>query len=408
MTKGRQKLLYCCSATFIMFLFLSNSALAAGKSEILNLSDKISNKKEKLDKLKDDIEIYAKKIDDARRRMTSLQNEIELLDNHIKKTELEIDEIETKIDQIGLEMLSLNIEINDAQKKIDLQKELVAYYLRDLQRLKSKNPLEIIFLNKSFSKFFNEIKQTEDLERGLGNAILELKKLQSDLSGRQDKLKSKKDENLKLKDDLENKRGKLGAQKTAKTILISQSFASENKFQALLFEAKKDEEDLDTEIKRMEGEIREKLKNNDLFPYGGNVVLTWPIPKNEITAFFHDPDYPYRYVFEHSGIDVRARQGTPVQAPAPGYVLKVRKSTTWRTYSYVVLVHAGGISTVYIHLSDVLVQPDTYVARGQIIGMTGGTPRTIGAGLFTTGPHLHFETRLNGIPANPLDYLVNL
>jgi murein DD-endopeptidase MepM/ murein hydrolase activator NlpD len=165
---------------------------------------------------------------------------------------------------------------------------------------------------------------------------------------------------------------------------------------------------LDAEIKKMEGEIRSKLSQNDMFPQGASVVLTWPVPLNEVTAYFHDPEYPYRYISEHSGIDIRARQGTTIKAPAPGYVLKVRKSTTWRTYSYVVLVHAGGFSTVYIHLSDVYVKPDTYVSRGQVIGLTGGTPRTVGAGLFTTGPHLHFETRLNGIPVNPLEYMVNL
>ena len=86
----------------------------------------------------------------------------------------------------------------------------------------------------------------------------------------------------------------------------------------------------------------------------------------------------------------------------------MRNSNSWRVYSYIVLVHAGGISTVYLHLSNVYVKPDTYVSRGQVIGRTGGTPRTRGAGLFTTGPHLHFEVRQNGIPVNPMNYLVDL
>ena len=120
---------------------------------------------------------------------------------------------------------------------------------------------------------------------------------------------------------------------------------------------------------------------------------------------FHDPDYPYRNILgEHPGWDIRAKQGTTITAAADGYVAKTTFNGS-KNYAYIMLIHGNGLATVYGHVSASYVVQDQYVTQGQPIGRTGAMPGSAGAGPFTTGPHLHFEVRLNGIPVDPAGYL---
>ncbi|MBP7113977.1 MAG: M23 family metallopeptidase [Candidatus Peribacteraceae bacterium] len=139
----------------------------------------------------------------------------------------------------------------------------------------------------------------------------------------------------------------------------------------------------------------------------GGVDLDWPVrPTLGISAYFADGGYKKRFGFDHHAIDIPTEQGTPIRAPADGTVHAV--SMNGLGYSYVTLQHADGMQTVYGHVSAANVKTGDSVTFGQVIGRSGGQPGSQGAGLLTTGPHLHFAVRLDGVLVDPLKYLPDI
>ncbi|MEK7218633.1 MAG: peptidoglycan DD-metalloendopeptidase family protein, partial [Patescibacteria group bacterium] len=131
--------------------------------------------------------------------------------------------------------------------------------------------------------------------------------------------------------------------------------------------------------------------------------FTWPV-FGPITAGFQDGAYRKRFGVPHYATDIAQPQGSPVHAAADGVVFLVRDGGA-KGYTYVLIAHRDGYATLYGHLSSVVVTAGDDVAQGQAIGLSGGQPGTPGAGLLTTGPHLHFEVIKSGTNINPLSVL---
>ena len=100
----------------------------------------------------------------------------------------------------------------------------------------------------------------------------------------------------------------------------------------------------------------------------------------------------------HSAVDISSSVGQPVRAPADGIVVKAEWANGYGNVVYI--SHGYGYSTRYGHLSGYAIRPGQRVHRGDIIGYVGSTGRS-------TGPHLHYEVRLNNVPVNPLEYILN-
>lgn len=121
--------------------------------------------------------------------------------------------------------------------------------------------------------------------------------------------------------------------------------------------------------------------------------LIWPV-EGTVTSGFG-----YRWGRMHEGIDISVPEGTPIRAAADGTVILMQSEYESGGYgNYTCVDHGGGLSTCYAHQSSFAVSVGAHVNQGDVIGLSGNTGHS-------TGPHLHFEVRINGAPTDPLGYL---
>ena len=381
------------------------NAIYASNPEIQQINQKIEDNKNKIEILKKAANEYSQKIEEYKGMAATLKNQMGLLDNQILKVELDVKTTQLQIDKAKLEIDSMNYQIDKEQTEIDAQKANLMEYIKQIDKADQRSYLEILILNDSFSEFFNQLSYLEEIQTDIKDSVERLKLLKDAMGVQKAETERQKQDLENLKNQLEIQEEKLKNDQVAKETLLLNTKSSEIQFQQLLVESKQRQNEIDSEILNLQGRLKDKI--NQIQSEGTTpqtTLVAWPLPAPHIiTAYFHDPDYPFRYIFEHPAIDIRARQGSPIYAPAAGYV--ARTVDAGYGYSYIIIIHDNGLSTVYGHVSAIYVKEDNFVKVGDIIGLTGGMPGTRGAGPISLGPHLHFEVRLNGIPVNPLEYL---
>lgn len=380
---------------------------AGGNTEEISVLNKeIAARKDKIKELEETISKYNKNIAQKQLEGVSLRNQIGILDSRMEKISIDIELTKEKIKETELEIEALKLSIKDKETAIAKQKLIITEIIQSLHANDQKNYIEILLTNNSFADFYNQAKYLENVYVDLGRSVKSLRLAQEDLENKRQQADTRRLTFENLKKQLEEKKADLNDQSGVKQNLLAQTKSSELHYATLLASLKKQYQVIESEVRSYEDEVRKKLEAQDKIQESGDVLLAWPTPGHYITAYYRDPDYPYRRVFEHSAIDIRAAQGTPLRAAASGYVGRAKTCTLSSCYSYVLLIHTGNLSTVYGHMSRITVSEDSFVNRGDVIGYSGGTPGTVGAGPFVTGAHLHFEVRKNGIPVDPLGYLV--
>lgn len=335
----------------------------------------------------------------------------------------QVSQEEASIATLEQEMAALDGEISDTQARIEVEKQQLAVMSRAIYR----EPQSLWILVARTGNLHDALIATADAvvagqrARALQDRLqADLVKLQDDRATRQADLDRKSNTLELLAANLSSLQDVISAQNVVSASLASLLTRLRNATahmtdqppdvtQALAELLEAQEQDLilrSYQTAWTQAQVGTGLALvNRLLPPGTTIAglsLSWPMKSFTITQTFgpttvtlEPPLGPYPHF--HTGVDIAAPLGTPVMAAAEGIVVAVGHSA-YGYGNYVVIAHGGGIATLYGHLLSTKAKYGDVVKRGQVIGLEGST------GL-STGPHVHFELRVNDQVVNPLPYL---
>lgn len=334
------------------------------------------------------------KINQLAKEKKALENEIKQKTSDVKKLQADAEKAKNTLQQRSKEISKVKADINLINKEIDAiekeyeyKTELFKTRMRVMYQNMHKSPLEIFIESKSFSEFFSRIelmslveKNDEKLikEVALGKENTELKK--------QEKLNQLE----KKQKELEQLNAKVSDINASKAEIESDIEEQKSK----LKEAEKKEDEMIALSKELEKTIAQ-LQDKTVKYAGG--IMKWPTPGyTGISSPYGYRIHPiYKVKKFHSGIDINAPSGANIVAVNSGKVILAGWNGGYG--NCIIIDHGDGIATLYGHQSKLLVSVGDKVNKGDTIGKVGST------GL-STGPHLHFEVRVNGQTQDPLSY----
>ena len=370
-----------------------------------DLRGRLFEKRQAVQRIQERIREYQEEAGQKKQEALTLQSQITLIDQNVTQLSLDIEKTEAEIEEVKAEIAAIQEEIRRAEEKIDRQREFLTAYLQELQVLDADSLVEALLKYTTLSQGLTEVRAIYRVEKDSQETLNTIQELQASLKGRADAFTDLQRELDVLFTRQTTQKRTLEDQKVAKNRLLEITKEQEAEFKKLLSGAVEQQKQAQAEISRIDAEIRAALERQGVKRLGGVGILDLPIDAIfGITCGFHCPDYPFRSLIgPHTGIDLPTHMGTTIRAAADGYVGRV-SIASGAGYSYILLIHGENLSTVYGHISSASAAEGSFVTRGQVIGTTGGAPGTRGAGL-STGPHLHFEVRKNGIPVDPVGFL---
>ncbi|WP_448589819.1 murein hydrolase activator EnvC family protein [Thermodesulfobium sp.] len=346
----------------------------------------IEQKRSELESIRAQIEEKRAIVNQLKQQENGIISQIDQIDANLDLKETEIKDVNYRLNLLQQKIQDTSSQINYQKKVIQEKQMQVANRLRSIYMMQELPFLDVVLsmnnnVNDWFETFFIfERIATQDKEI-LNQYSIAMENL-NNLLKMQEEERSKA---VELKNDLEQKKQEIAAQRNERQAILKNIMSNRAAYEAA-----------EAELQAKSQEIEAFLRSLGSTPRVGTGRFIWPA-SGPITSPFGPRYDPYLHVQSfHTGIDIGAEYGSPIVAADSGRVVY---SGWYDGYGKAVIIdHGGGVSTLYAHASRLVAYVGEYVRQGQVIAYVGDTG-------YATGPHLHFEIRINGKPVNPLLYL---
>ena len=394
-------------------LTLPRSELSVQAASLSEIQQKQEEVQQKLDAVNADLKAVEGQLAEEEAYQQSLtqqinlnQEKINLMNQQIAAYTQNIEDNEAKIAQKEEEIVQKEDEIAQKQEEIDDTYEVFKTRMRTLYMAGETSSLEMLFSADSFADFLLNVELMKAVSQSDEQLVSDLRTQKQEQEEQKAELLETKQQieetNIQIQQDQENiilQREQIKATQSELESAYAESKTAQQNYEALQEQYQTNKDAVLAEEKQVEDELQawyaQQAQNNQGSNSGSsNSAFGWPLPGYTYISSGYGP----RWGGFHSGIDITGGgvYGANIVAAESGTVILA--STHWSYGNYVIIDHGGGYTTLYAHASSLLVSVGQQVSKGQAIARVGSTGQS-------TGPHLHFEVRVNGVHKNPTGYV---
>lgn len=346
------------------------------------------------DDLQDQMDQVTEEKNAVSSEMADLTEKVEAAQSEVNQIQKNIEEKQAQIDQAVAEIEQTKIDIENRQTGLNNR-------LRTMYKNGSIGYLDVLLGSNSISEFLNNVEMIQRIYRNDQNTLVELEEQHKLLEEKQAVLETERAALAEEKAKADEKKAEL---ETSQAALQEKLDALNAEADAISAEIAERQRQLEEQRKREEEEKKANGDNDDSDDRddGGSSSGTgtgqfiWPCDSHYITSEFGYRIHPLTGIWTgHTGLDIGCSMYDPIYAADSGTVIL---SQWYGGYGYAVVIdHGDGISTLYGHNEELHVSVGETVSQGQVIASAGSTG-------WSTGPHLHFEVRINGEYVDPMNY----
>jgi murein DD-endopeptidase MepM/ murein hydrolase activator NlpD len=339
-------------------------------------------------------------LEDAQQKANRTRAYIDELDGQIAHQQGVIADTQAKLHETERQIRFTEAEIARREAHLEVRQDLLAQRVRALDKHGSVDYLELVVTSRTFTQLVDRVVIMQEIVRSDQRLVDTLRQERDVVRDLDRRLQAQQVEQAALLKQQRDEEAQLEQTRRAQQDALTYYAQLEAQFEQQRQELAAEKARIDGLVSQLQAQYDGQARGLG----GGSGRFSWP-ERGPITQGFgctdllgepYDPSCPAHHF--HTGIDIGCDFGTPIAAADSGVVSYVNFGWGGGYGNFVLITHGNGFTTLYGHLSSIAVSAGQGVRRGQVIGAEGSTG-------YSTGPHLHFEIRLNGAYQNPLSYL---